>query len=51
MRKDFLVFGEPLVGEDDEIDEVVDCLKSCWLGTDPKVAKFENDFAMYKGVK
>lgn len=50
MRRDFLVFGEPLIGED-EIEEVVDCLRSGWLGTGPKVARFEADFAGYKGVR
>ena len=36
----FLVFGSPLIG-DEEIDEVVDSLKSGWLGTGPKTARFE----------
>lgn len=36
----FLVFGSPKIGQE-EIDEVVDTLKSGWLGTGPKVAKFE----------
>lgn len=50
MRKEFLVFGSPLI-EQPEIDEVVDSLKSGWLGTGPKVKKFEEDFGKYKGVK
>lgn len=50
MRNSFLVFGQPLI-EQDEIDEVVDSMKKCWLGTGPKVARFEQDFAHYKGVK
>jgi len=45
---DFIVFGQPLI-EQDEIDEVVDSLKNAWLGTGPKVAKFEKEFASYKG--
>ncbi len=49
MRKDFLVFGSPLI-EDAEIDEVVSSMKSGWLGTGPKVAQFEKDFSAYKGV-
>ena len=49
MRDDFLVFGAPLIG-DDEISEVVHCLQSGWLGTGPKVARFEADFAAYQGV-
>ena len=48
-REHFLVFGAPLIGED-EITEVLDCLKTSWLGTGPKVARFECDFATYKGV-
>lgn len=49
MDKPFLVFGAPLI-EQAEIDEVVDSLVSGWLGTGPKVARFERDFAHYKGV-
>ena len=49
MRKDFLVFGSPLI-EQAEIEEVVSSMKSGWLGTGPKVAQFEKDFAAYKGV-
>jgi len=44
----FLVFGRPAI-EDDEIREVVDSLRSGWLGTGPKVARFEQDFRRYKG--
>ena len=50
MRKDFLVFGSPLI-EQPEIDEVVDSLKSGWLGTGPKVKKFEEMFSDYKSIK
>jgi dTDP-4-amino-4,6-dideoxygalactose transaminase len=46
VREDFLVFGAPAIG-DDEIAEVVASLRSGWLGTGPKVARFENDFAAY----
>lgn len=48
-RDSFLVFGSPLI-EDAEISEVVASMKSSWLGTGPKVAQFESDFAAYKGV-
>lgn len=48
MRENFLVFGAPLI-EQEEIDEVVATLKSGWIGTGPKVAKFEKMFAEYKG--
>ena len=46
----FLVFGAPAI-EDDEIQEVIASMQSGWLGTGPKVARFEADFAEYKGVK
>ena len=49
-KEKFLVFGSPAI-EDDEIQEVVASMKSGWLGTGPKVAKFEKDFAAYKGVE
>lgn len=49
MDKDFLVFGSPAI-EQDEIDEVSATLHSGWLGTGPKVAQFESNFAQYKGV-
>ena len=50
MRKDFLVFGSPLI-EQEEIDEVISSMKSGWLGTGPKAARFEADFAEYKDTK
>ena len=48
-RERFLVFGAPLIGEA-EIDEIVASLRSGWLGTGPKVARFEADFAAYAGA-
>jgi len=45
----FLIFGSPLI-EQPEIDEVLACMRSSWLGTGPRVAQFERDFAAYKGV-
>ncbi len=50
LRDDFLVFGAPEVRQE-EIDEVVDSMKSGWMGTGPKVARFERDFAAYKGIE
>jgi dTDP-4-amino-4,6-dideoxygalactose transaminase len=50
MRKDYLIFGSPLI-EEDEINEVVDSLRSGWIGTGPKVARFEEDFKNYIGVR
>lgn len=48
-KDDFLVFGQPQI-EQAEIDEVADSMRRSWLGTGPKVARFEHDFAAYKGV-
>src|SRR5579885_11973 len=45
----FLIFGSPLI-EQAEIDEVVACMQSAWLGTGPRVAQFERDFAGYQGL-
>ncbi|HBB41456.1 MAG: UDP-4-amino-4,6-dideoxy-N-acetyl-beta-L-altrosamine transaminase [Nitrospirae bacterium CG18_big_fil_WC_8_21_14_2_50_70_55] len=50
MRDNFLVFGSPQVGAE-EIQEVEAVLRSRWLGTGPRVARFEADFAAFKGVK
>ncbi len=50
IRSDFLLFGKPKIS-DDEINEVVDSLKSGWLSTGPKVAQFENAFKKYIGCK
>ena len=48
MREEFLVFGAPKI-EQPEIDSVVECLKSGWLGTGPKTKQFETDFCDYRG--
>jgi len=50
VRNDFLIFGSPKI-EQPEIDEVVECLKSGWIGTGPRVQKFENAFRDYIGSK
>jgi dTDP-4-amino-4,6-dideoxygalactose transaminase len=49
-REGFLVFGAPLI-EQPEIDEVVACLRSGWIGTGPRVARFEEAFRAYKDVE
>jgi len=49
-REKYLIFGSPLI-EEPEIQEVVDTLRSGWLGTGPKVAKFEDIFKEYTGAK
>ena len=50
MREKFLIFGAPLIGEE-EIGEVESSMRAGWLGTGPKVARFEADFATYKGIE
>jgi dTDP-4-amino-4,6-dideoxygalactose transaminase len=45
----FLVFGAPAIAEA-EIADVVASMKSGWLGTGPKVQRFEEDFKRYKGA-
>ncbi len=50
MRDTFLVFGSPRI-EQDEIEEVVACLQSGWIGTGPRVAEFERRFKEYKGAE
>ena len=46
VRKDYLVFGSPDIRQA-EIDEVVDTLRSGWIGTGPKTAAFEEAFRSY----
>ena len=43
-RNGYLPFAPPLIGEE-EIAEVVDTLRSDWITTGPKVARFEAEFA------
>lgn len=46
----FIVFGSPLI-EEDEIQEVLNTLRSGWIGTGPKVTKFEELAREYVGAK
>lgn len=48
MRTEFLPFSMPSLG-DEEIHEVVDCLKSGWLTTGRKVREFESAFETMLG--
>jgi len=50
VRKDLLIFGTPLIEEDD-ISEVVECLRSRWISTGPRVASFEKTFVDYIGTR
>jgi len=45
-----LVFGSPMIGEQ-EIAEVVASLRSGWVGTGPKVQRFERMLEAYIGVE
>lgn len=48
MKEKFLPFALPDIGEE-EINEVVDSLRSGWLTTGPKTKAFERDFAEFIG--
>ncbi len=49
MRDTFLPFSTPSLG-DEEINEVVDSLRSGWITTGPKVKRFEDAFKAYVGA-
>lgn len=49
VRDEFLVFGSPVLG-DEEMAEVADSLRSGWIGTGPKVQRFERLLESYVGV-
>ena len=50
VRGEYLVFGAPCLGPE-EIDEVIDTLRSGWIGTGPKTQLFEKNFADYIGCR
>jgi perosamine synthetase len=50
VRKTLLPYGRQSIGEDD-IQAVVDVLRSDWLTTGPKVGEFEAAFAAWVGAK
>ena len=47
---DFIQFAKPEI-DDDEINEVVDTMKSGWMTSGPKTQKFEQQFAGKIGAK
>jgi len=49
-RDEFLVFGAPVIAED-EIAEVVATLRSGWIGTGPRTQEFERRFADVVGAR
>jgi dTDP-4-amino-4,6-dideoxygalactose transaminase len=50
VRDTFLPFSHPLIGEE-EINEVVDALRTGWITTGPKVKRFEEEFATFVGAQ
>jgi len=46
----FLIFGAPLIGEEEKA-AVLDCLNTGWIGTGPKVRRFEQEFGEYIGIE
>jgi dTDP-4-amino-4,6-dideoxygalactose transaminase len=49
MNEPFIHFHRPSIGEE-EINEVVETLRSGWLTTGPRAARFEHDFREYTGA-
>ncbi|MGA9858655.1 MAG: DegT/DnrJ/EryC1/StrS aminotransferase family protein [Solirubrobacteraceae bacterium] len=49
VRDEFLIFGAPTIG-DAEIAEVVATLRSGWVGTGPRVHRFEQALCEYTGA-
>jgi len=49
MREQFLPFSPPAIS-DEEINEVLDTLRSNWITTGPKTRRFEQEFARFLGV-
>ncbi|MFK5969586.1 MAG: DegT/DnrJ/EryC1/StrS family aminotransferase [Candidatus Marithrix sp.] len=49
MNEKFLPFALPCIGEE-EINEVVDTLRSGWLTSGPKTKYFEEEFANFIGI-
>ncbi|MGB5895772.1 MAG: DegT/DnrJ/EryC1/StrS family aminotransferase [Ignavibacteriaceae bacterium] len=49
MKNDFLLFHKPFISEE-EVDEIVDTVRSGWLSMGPKTIRFENNFSEYIGV-
>ena len=49
MTNNFIPFHRPSIGEE-EIDEVAETLRSGWLTTGPRAARFEREFGEYVGA-
>jgi len=50
MNKDYLLFHKPFITED-EVNEIVDTVRSGWLSMGPKTIRFEEGFSSYIGSK
>ncbi|MDT3322099.1 DegT/DnrJ/EryC1/StrS family aminotransferase [Shewanella sp. SP1S2-4] len=50
MSRNFLPFALPEIGEE-EINEVIDSLRSGWVTTGPKAKRFEEEFTDFLGLK
>lgn len=50
MRKEFLPFARPDIGED-AIADVADSIRSGWLAMGPKTVRFEESFSHYTGAR
>lgn len=50
LTEDFLPYNSPRI-DDEEINEVIDTIKSGWLTMGPKTLAFENNFANYTGAR
>ena len=48
-RENRLIFGAPVLGEE-EVASVAECIRSNWIGLGPRVERFEQEFARYKGA-
>jgi dTDP-4-amino-4,6-dideoxygalactose transaminase len=46
----YIIFGSPSIGED-EIAAVTETLRSCWIGTGPRVHAFEDAIRRHSGVE
>jgi dTDP-4-amino-4,6-dideoxygalactose transaminase len=50
VRNCYLVFGSPSIGEE-EIQEIAETIHSGWVGTGPRVKRFEELFRKYKNCR
>ena len=50
MKNDFLLFHKPFISEE-EVNEIVDTVRSGWISMGPKTIQFEDKFSEYLGVK